>query len=334
MNPRNKRLILCCDGTWNNPEQKHVTNVVKISRAIRPVARDGRQQIVFYDWGVGSEGVTTRLSGGTLGKGLDKNVQDAFRFLVHNYSKGDEIFLFGFSRGGYTARSIAGLIRNAGILKKANAHLIKKAYELYRSKEKPDAASAKAFRKRYSREANIKFVGVWDTVGSLGIPLRIARHLNKKKYSFHDTSLSKIIQNACHALAIDEKRRDFKPTLWKRPPKGSQTIEQTWFAGVHCDIGGGYKEEGLSDTSLKWMCDRAKSRGLSFDAGFLRRSVRPNPNDKLHKSYTGIYWAKGKHIRPIGELPRGLEKIHPSVLMRFRRKRNYRPKNLLSLLKR
>ena len=124
MSEQQKRLIVLCDGTWNNPEQKSVTNVVKMARAILAVDRQGLHQVVFYDWGGGSEELDDRLSGGIAGLGLDKNIQDVYRFLVHNYAKGDEIFLFGFSRGAYTARSAAGLIRNAGILKKQYAKLI------------------------------------------------------------------------------------------------------------------------------------------------------------------------------------------------------------------
>ena len=168
-----KRIIICSDGTWNNPEQKNVTNVVRTARAIRPVDRRGMPQLVFYDWGVGSEGVGNKVAGGVLGKGIDKNIQDAYRFIVHNYVDGDEIYLFGFSRGAYTARSTAGLIRNIGILKKIHAHLIPRGYKLYRQKSKPDAPTAIEFRRKYSHEVRIAFVGVWDTVGALGIPSRI-----------------------------------------------------------------------------------------------------------------------------------------------------------------
>ena len=197
-----KRIIICSDGTWNNPEQKNVTNVVRTARAILPVDRRGMPQLVFYDWGVGSEGVGNKVAGGVLGKGIDKNIQDAYRFIVHNYADGDDIYLFGFSRGAYTARSTAGLIRNIGILKKIHAHLIPRGYKLYRQKSKSDAPTAIEFRRKYSREVRIAFVGVWDTVGVLGIPSRILRHLNKKKYAFHDTSLSKIIFEQDHRSRV------------------------------------------------------------------------------------------------------------------------------------
>ncbi|MCZ0941917.1 MAG: DUF2235 domain-containing protein, partial [Gammaproteobacteria bacterium] len=224
----NKRLIVCCDGTWNSPEQHHVTNVVRTARAVRPAYDEGVPQIVFYDWGIGS--YSGKLTGGMLGAGIDKNIQDAYRFLVHNYLPGDEVFLFGFSRGAYTARSLVGFIRNAGLLNKIDADLIPKAYGMYRQPAKPDAPSAVRFRKAHSREIRIAFIGVWDTVGALGVPSQIVRRMGgNRRHAFHDTSLSGIIDHACHAVAIDEQRVDFEPALWTRLPKPGQVIEQQWF---------------------------------------------------------------------------------------------------------
>ncbi|MEA2109028.1 MAG: DUF2235 domain-containing protein [Pseudomonadota bacterium] len=208
----NKKIIICCDGTWNNPEQKEVTNVVKVARALRPAGGDGVTQVVFYDWGVGSEGGIGKLTGGAFGEGIDKNIQDAYRFLVHNYEDSDEISFFGLSRGAYTARSTVGMIRNIGVLRKEFAGLIPRAYRMYRSKAGPDVAAARRFRKNYSREVRIKFIGVWDTVGALGIPLKVVRELlTHGKYDFHDTRLSRSVDNAAHAVAVDEKRVDFNP---------------------------------------------------------------------------------------------------------------------------
>ncbi|UCE64547.1 MAG: DUF2235 domain-containing protein, partial [Nitrospirota bacterium] len=164
-----KRLVICYDGTWNNPEDtkqgegEAITNVVKLARAIKPQDTDGVQQIVFYDWGIGTGGLWDTLTGGALGKGIDKNIQDGYRFLVHNFVRGDELFLFGFSRGAYTARSLVGLIRNCGLLKKTHADRIVEAYDQYRSPNKPDSREAKGFREDFSRKVNVKFLGVWDT---------------------------------------------------------------------------------------------------------------------------------------------------------------------------
>jgi uncharacterized protein (DUF2235 family) len=326
-----KRIVICCDGTWNNPEQKYVTNVVKIARAVRVSDADGAAQILFYDWGVGSEGRGDRFPGGAFGAGLDKNIQDGYRFLVHNYAAGDEIFLFGFSRGAYTARSIAGLIRNAGILHKKHSDKIPAAYRMYRTKAKPDVPSALRFRQDYSHaRQSIKFVGVWDTVGALGIPLRIMRDGNQRKYSFHDTTLSRLIENGFHAAAIDERRLDFKPALWSTAPRGRQHIEQMWFVGVHCDVGGGYEEKGLSDCAFQWMIEKAKICGLAFDDTFLDSLVTPDAQGKIHKSYRGVYWLKGQYVRPIGRLHESLEKIHSSVMDRYQTLDDYRPVNLVS----
>ncbi len=336
--PSFKRLIVCMDGTWNSPEKRHVTNVVRTARAIRPVDSQGVPQLVFYDWGVGSER-GTKLRGGALGAGLDKNIQDAYRFIVHNYSRGDQIYLFGFSRGAYSARSTAGLIRNAGILKKLHAQRIPQAYKLYRNRLKPDAWQAKDFRRRYSRDVQITFVGVWDTVGALGIPSRILKAITRnRRYKFHDTKLSGIIKHACHAVAINEKRVDFKPTLWEGPAKSGQTVDQVWFAGVHGDVGGGYPRKGLSDLTLAWMWERAAhaepgGRGLAIDPAYRRAYVKPDGQAKLNRSWKGMYWVKGRHHREIGKFWPEMEQIHPSVRKRYLRDRKYRPKQLKEFLR-
>ena len=331
MSETTKRLVVCCDGTWNSPEQHHVTNVVRSARAVLPTDGQGVSQVVFYDWGIGSYG--NRIRGGMLGVGMDKNIQDAYRFLVHNHSDGDEIFLFGFSRGAYTARSLAGFIRNAGLLKKIHADLIPTAYRMYRGRAGPDAPRAVEFRRRHSREVRIRFVGVWDTVGALGVPSRIFEAMGgNRRYSFHDTSLSRIIEHACHAVAIDEKRIDFEPTLWKRLPNAGETIEEQWLAGVHCDVGGGNADAGLADVALDWMWSRAATQGLAFDDDYRNAMVRPNPSGRIHRSWTGMYRVKGRHVRRIGESLPGLESVHSSVRERYLNMPRYRPDNLMAFL--
>jgi len=338
----NKRIIICCDGTWNNPEQDEATNVVKTARAIFPKDANGVEQVVFYDWGVGSEGKATAIQGGAMGAGLDKNIRDAYRFVVHNYVRGDDIFVFGFSRGAYTARSTVGFIRNVGILRKEHADLIPTAYRMYRAKtHHPDSQTARDLRKKYCHTINdfpaspcvvrIKFVGVWDTVGALGIPLRVMQDINKKKYEFHDTQLSSTVEYACHAVAIDEKRLDFKPTLWNTVPSQNQTVHQRWFVGVHCDVGGGYPDHQLSDIALRWMLEHANRQGLAVVDKYVDGLTRPATSrwlGKLHKSWRGIYWFKGTHVRPLGRLPKGLEEIDGSVSKRYREDASYHPRNL------
>ena len=331
MSETTKRLVICCDGTWNSPEQHHVTNVVRTARALRPVDDQGIPQVVFYDWGIGSYG--DKVRGGMLGLGIDKNIQDAYRFLVHNYSDGDELFLFGFSRGAYTARSLAGFIRNAGLLRKLHANLIPAAYKMYRQRAGPDVPKALEFRREHSSDVRIRFIGVWDTVGALGVPSQIFEAMGaNRRYAFHDTSLSRIIDHACHAVAIDEKRIDFEPTLWTQAPKEGQTIEQQWFAGVHGDVGGGNADTGLADIALDWMWSQAATYGLAFDDEHREARVRPNPLGKLNRSWSGMYRIKGRHIRQIGQLPAGLESVHPSVRERWLKTNEYRPANLTAYL--
>ena len=327
-----KRLIICSDGTWNRPDSQDVTNVIKIARALRARDSAGVEQVVFYDWGVGSGNLGETVKGGAFGEGLDKNVRDAYRFLVHNHAPGDQIFLFGFSRGAYTVRSLVGFIRNCGLLKKEHADKIPRAYKMYRTKAGPDVKSAKAFRVKFSKVVPIKFLGVWDTVGALGVPLRFFKGFNAKKYSFHDTTISGIVQNAYHALSIDEKRKLFAPTIWKTK-KNRRNAEQVWFAGVHSDVGGGYLQTGLSDIALEWMVQKAGKCGLAFNRRYLSGMMRKIPLGKLHDSYTYKFWAFGEYVRRIGVTSTD-ESVHSSVEQRWKKKKSYRPKNLVKYMSR
>ncbi len=262
-----KRIVICSDGTWQTPNQDNITHVLEMARAVLPTAPDGTAQVVFYDWGVGTESWINRLVGGVSGKGIDKNIRDCYRFLAHNYEDGDEIYLFGFSRGAYTVRSLAGLIRNCGILTKAEAGRLPEAYAMYRRHDAgPNSEVAKTFRSRNSREAMVRFIGVWDTVGALGIPLRGLSKLTAHRYEFHDVELSRYVQHASHALAIDERRGPFRPSLWQAKPKEGQIVEQVWFAGVHSDVGGSL-DPALGMPSFDWMKERASSAGLALDEG-------------------------------------------------------------------
>jgi len=205
---------------------------------------------------------------------LSRNVFDAYHFLIDNYESGDWLYLFGFSRGAFTARSLGGLIRNCGILRSENADRIHEAWSLYRSSaDKPAGVKSTLFRRAYSYEPRIHFIGVWDTVGALGIPVPgpswlkpIVTRLNHR-WAFHDTKLSTQVNGAFHALAIDEQRAAFAPTLWhQQSGADGQELKQVWFTGVHCDIGGGYPDTSLSDIALLWMADRARECGLVLQA--------------------------------------------------------------------
>lgn len=325
-----KRLIICCDGTWNRPDQKNLTNVVKLSRFIAARDSDGVPQVVFYDQGVGTGNLLDRLTGGAFGHGLDQNIRDAYLFLMNNYEDGDEIFIFGYSRGAYTARSTAGLIRNCGLLKRAHADHFPEAFSLYQKRdESADTEEAVAFRTNYAREIEIKFIGVWDTVGSLGVPLRGLRWFSRNKYQFHDTALSRRVKFAYHAVAIDERRSPFKPTLWSNLPKPGQVIEQKWFAGVHADVGGGSAVSSLSDVALNWMMEKASACGLEFNSEIVTTKLRPDPLGYLHNSMTGFYRLTRGYTRSIGAIAPQTESVHEAAVARFEDpSAQYAPENL------
>src|SRR5579862_5148896 len=211
-----KRLVVCCDGTWNTPDEKDegadtCTNVTKVALAVAPHDPAGIRQPVFYDKGVGT-GPFDHWGGGMFGIGLSAKVQEAYTYLVQNFEPGDEIFLFGFSRGAYTARSTAGFIRNAGLLKRQYLYKLQDAYELYRDRSDlthPRSVEARLFRKSFAYEVGIKFIGVWDTVGALGIPNLPSLPAISARWKFHDVTLSSYVENAFQALAIDERRKPF-----------------------------------------------------------------------------------------------------------------------------
>src|ERR1700712_4781405 len=317
-----KRLIICCDGTWNTPDQTEngqpaLTNVTKVALSVAPSSEAGIEQRVHYQPGVGV-GRWEHILGGAFGYGLSRNVRDAYRFIVENYEPGDELYFFGFSRGAFTARSTVGLIRNAGVLRRENIGQIDEAYNLYRDKAThPNDVASQLFRRTYSFEPRIRFIGVWDTVGALGIPLSGVPGMKglSKRWAFHDTTLSSIVDAAYQALAIDEKRGVFEPAIWE-PQTGSddQIIEQVWFSGVHSDVGGGYADTALSDIALTWMVHRAANSGLEFRTGAItpapgsialstgkNATVNPQASGKLHNSRTKFYLLMRAVTRGIGQ---------------------------------
>ena len=293
-----RRLLVFFDGTWNTPDSgSKPTNVVQLLRAVS--ARDGDvSQVVFYDKGVGTGGFTDRIAGGASGTGLTENVIDGYRFLGNNFDDGDEIYIFGFSRGAYTARSLAGLLGLAGVLKPP--HLGRDLIDvvaIYRDKDSGREAKVERIEaKKFDRFANarIRCVGVWDTVGALGIPGDLGRNLLGNKFYFHDVELSSKVEVALHAIAIDEKRSEFSPTLWVRekdePATPGQTVEQVWFPGVHSNVGGSYEDAGLSDIALDWMIKRVRHHtGLRFDDGWLAGICQPNAGGIGYESRSALY---------------------------------------------
>lgn len=315
-----KRIVIFADGTWNSPDKGRATNVLQMARGIKPMAGDV-EQVVFYDWGVGTD--RKKIAGGITGAGIDKNILDCYRFIVHNYNQGDKLFFFGFSRGAYTVRSLAGFIRNCGLLKRKFADHIPAAYKLYRKRAKatgPNASLAETFRKDFAVEdiTPIEFVGVWDTVGALGIPVLFWGTLGEREFLFHDTEPSKIIEHARHAIAIDENRIDFEPTMWSDKP--DLDLKQVWFSGVHSDIGGGYKELGLSHITNQWISEEAVKFGLQFEPHFLG-TLKPDPEAKLHNERTGIYRARKELTREItGALHASVQKRWDLDVDNYRKK--------------
>jgi len=248
------------------------------------------------------------LTGGAFGVGLSANVRDAYRLVVRHYAPGDELFFFGFSRGAYTARSTVGFIRNCGILAPGNENRIDGAYQFYRDRNAatgPDSAAARDFRATYARRdvdpVPIRYLGVWDTVGALGIPLSGGRlfHQINERWQFHDTKLSSSVRSAFHALAIDEKRPSFSPTIWDHAPaEQGRERAQLWFAGDHSDVGGGHGDRGLSTVALRWLVSSAQSCGLALKPDAFA-GLPPDPLGTVH-TMAAPFRLLGSHDRVIG----------------------------------
>jgi uncharacterized protein (DUF2235 family) len=357
-----KRLVVCCDGTWQDLSKEYPTNVVKMAQAVK-TGDTSIPQIVFYGQGIGSGGeFFNRVGGGAFGWGIDQNIQDAYRFLCLNYDPGDEIYLFGFSRGAYTVRSLAGLIRCAGgLLPRNEIRRTSTVYDIYRSKELKDKEQdlrrkEREMKKLYEtlkspmqREARITLLGCWDTVGSLGIPQTIpllSKQVNKK-YQFHDYQLSNIVDHALHAVAIDEARKVFDVTPMEQSEnniKAGQTLHQVWFPGDHGCVGGGTKEvQGLSDGALQWMIDQMKDLNLGLeldpnlvecDANAKRYGIYPNHETKFENKSSLLFKLGGMHFREVAKNGENYaeileQRLHESVLKRWKHTSlNYRPENL------
>lgn len=346
-----KKIIVCCDGTWNKPGmldmgEKTETNVLKFYNATAGNDAEGNSQVKFYAKGVGTGGWLDSFRGGAFGAGLNAKIIEAYKFIMENFEPGDAIYLTGFSRGAYTARSTAGFIRNSGILKKEKHHLLPNAFNLYRNRDEfshPDSAHMHAFRKDHSSETNIKFIGVWDTVGALGVPFPRFNTFNQDtlRVAFHDLKLSAYVENAFHALAIDERRKVFAPALWQQSPNAGkdkaplQVLEQVWFSGSHSNVGGGYKDKRPSDISLRWMIDKARSCGLCFNEDFIEQNILTDDEKcegVLRNSKTLAYRAFSDDIRRMGKTANGFEDVHVSAINRREKFEEYNAPNLVNAL--
>jgi uncharacterized protein (DUF2235 family) len=325
--PARRRLIVCCDGTWNTPDRYgHTTNVVRLVRSIRSCSAEGISQIVYYHPGVGTGNVVDHLIGGGTGIGLSENVRSAYAFFVDNYQDGDEIFLFGFSRGAYTARSVAGMLAHVGLLRKHHMENFDEVWDYYRQPEKQrvleEATFLGQFPDRVHRDQLVtRCIGVWDTVGAFGIP---NSHLCQTTYQFQDTNLGPGVEYAFQALAIDEERKPYQPAIWhpNAKPRVKQVVEQVWFPGVHSNIGGGYPEHGLSDATFFWMAGRVAPL-LELDKDYICAQAerrRPYATGDLVNSFTASWRLTGRFVRPICQTDPATEYIHESALMRANNK--------------
>ena len=318
-----RRLVVCLDGTGNEIGP-NISNVLKLFR----MAKQNGDQHVYYDPGVGTIGQPgwwnqlklkiRSVLGLALGYGLDENVLDAYSWLCRSYEDGDEIFLFGFSRGAYTARVLAGFIHLVGLLRPDQLNLCGYALVAYkRASDEDDLEIGSRFKRiSGSRTVLIRFVGCWDTVASLIVP-RPDRLYLPQLQTLPFTRTNPSVRTFRHAISIDERRRMFRLNHWKDPQSYSpvpfepehdipQDIRQVWFAGVHSDVGGGYPEiqSGLAKYPLLWMIGEATKAGLDVDpelsarlaegspgaADDADRYVPPSPTAQLHQSLHGPWW--------------------------------------------
>lgn len=350
-----KRIAVFLDGTWNNVDDN--TNVWRL----KSLCDKSAEQLVYYSAGVGTQS-GEKLSGGMFGIGINDEVTNAYEWLVEHYIDGAQLFIFGFSRGAFTARSLAGFISKCGLLKPGSPVSLKQMFDRYR---KGTATTVGALGhvtddqlpqedkwiKEYSRRIPIWFQGVWDTVGALGMPIPLLPNVSRSDFAFLETDLHINDTHAYHALAIDEHRKAFAPTLWVKstpkvgdtfPPRDLAHVEQRWFVGAHANVGGGYENDLLAQIPLEWLMKKAIAHGLLFkDSIVIDGDENTCPiHDSLKEMAHGIYEivTLGKHYyRPIGAEPVDTgdaikttinETIDATVFDRWRVDSTYRPQNL------
>lgn len=349
-----KRLAVFLDGTWNEPGSN--TNVWRLRSLCSPVASDGTIQLHYYDPG------PSGFRGGTFGEGVSKNVVQAYEWLIDHYNEGDDIFIFGFSRGAFTARSLAGFITKYGLLKPGAPLSVPQMYKRYQSAAEKtiwklnseinsgacgDHSEVERWMIKYARCTQIKMVGVWDTVGALGIPRFSIPGLSRSTFGWHHTGLRIPIEHGFHALALDEHRPPFKATLWsarkgiRAVPRSLASVEQRWFVGAHANVGGGYTNDLLGQPPLRWMADKAKGLGLEFryevsiDGNIHDADIVDSYSAFVRGVYSKIF---SRHHRVIGVEPwtdetgnshsTVNETIDSSVFERWLTDATYRPPNL------
>jgi len=354
-----KRLAIFFDGTWNEPGDN--TNVWRLRSMVSNQDTEGNAQLAFYDSGVGTHWYD-RLRGGAAGTGLSQNIREAYQWLVEHYDDDDEIYVFGFSRGAFTARSLAGMIAKCGLLTPGSPMPVLQVYERYERDEAkalhrlprtPEKAADLEDRWmiQFSRQIRVKFIGVWDTVGALDVKLFRSRHEKRGEHNKHFIRTSRFFDHACQAMAIDEHRKAYPISMWfdfvpeKAPDKKHQPpplVEQRWFAGAHSNVGGGYRSDSLPQIPLRWIQERAEAADLRFrqTVQLLGDEHHAPVVDSYAKFLKGVYRAVkfGKrHHREVGKdreqvsngwIEPHYETIDGSVFDKWRYDEEYRPENL------
>ena len=329
-----KNIVLCADGTWNTPHGPTATATDTNVRKLYIALVNSDTQLKYYDSGVGTDGTPIdHLMGGAMGDGLFQKVQDCYAFLASVYDPGDRIYLFGFSRGAFTARSVGGMIAGFGVpsINMDNA-TVGRIFAGYREPNPDTKKQMKAdLTSTYGlQDVTVEMVGVWDTVGSLGVPGIFFSGVNQKKYGFLDTSLHPCIKHGYHAVSIDERRGPFLPTLWTNPDNSplanNDQVEQVWFPGVHCDVGGSYKESGLADITLSWMLQKAQKHGLVLSPEAVAMNLNPSPDcigGMAHDEWKLVPWGIPEHRK----IP-SVATISNTVQSRLDNSADYAPSNV------
>jgi uncharacterized protein (DUF2235 family) len=367
--PQPKRLVIFLDGTTDKSEGN--TNVWRARSLCALKDKDDREQRIYYAAGVGTQlGEVTR--GEVFGYGIDDQVVDAYGWLVENYEDRDDIFVFGFSRGAFAARSLSGYVSRCGVIRPGSPLGVKQLYDRYKKgnhvktlnqlldpvRNKSGYDLEERWMVRDCAPAAIKFTGVWDSVGSVATTSHLAL-LTGGDHSFLDTNLRKNEEHVYHAMAIDENRADFDVTLlsYYRPntetapytsPRLLADVEQRWFCGAHGDVGGGTYSDALAQLPLRWLLTKASSHGLAFkrdvelDAEATTAAIEDSFSDFLKGAYK-VYSLGRRNWRTIGREPEKRsqttvhtinETIDKSVFDRWRSDERYRPANLVDWARR
>jgi uncharacterized protein (DUF2235 family) len=328
-----KRLALFVDGTWNVASNN--TNVWRLHLLTAPADEAGTPQETYYHVGVGTD--RTNHLRGAFGKGINASVRDSYEWLLGRYLPGDEIFIFGFSRGAFIARSLAGFIDRCGLLKPGTPVSVAEAFEHYKAPVARDSVLA-----RHSRRVSIRFLGVWDTVRYHDLPVTAIRGLGRKANLFHAIDPGACVHTMCQALAIDEHRKEYRPEIWPGVSDAATgvEVEQRWFAGAHSNVGGGYRNDTMALVALAWMQENAASHGLAFKENvYLEGDEHLGPMTDSFATFLGgsyrIVRGNRRHLRPIGVArATASETIDASVFDRWRQDSSYRPENLVEWARR